>query len=185
MGQKIASITLLLSLVVAVRTEALPQYHITDLGVLPGYDYSVATAINDLGQVVGYSWYSDPTRNIRKQAFLWTREAGMIGLGFLPEGVDSSEATSINNHGVVVGTANYTYGPDQYGIFTEVGTAFRWTRDGGMQNLHSLPPGYFGSSGTAINDNGLIIAQTGNFATSRNAVISDGVAGFRQVFSVR
>jgi probable HAF family extracellular repeat protein len=45
------------------------QYSITDLGTLPGRDISVATAINNRGQVVGES----VTASGEPHAVLWTK----------------------------------------------------------------------------------------------------------------
>ena len=44
----------------------------TDLGALPGDDMSTPTAINDAGQVAGYSWYSLSSTGAR-HAFLYSR----------------------------------------------------------------------------------------------------------------
>ena len=79
---------------------------VQEIGVLPGDVKSVANAINDIGQVVGYSENSS-----RKQrAFLW--ENGVIrDLGF-PVGAESS-AFGINNAGQITGryfTPNTPYG---------------------------------------------------------------------------
>jgi len=65
-------------------------YKITDLGPLS------PTAINIWGQVVG---------NLNGQAFIWTQFAGQKGLGTLTGGT-SSYATSINDFGVVTGSAD-------------------------------------------------------------------------------
>ncbi len=79
---------------------------VQQIGVLPGDISSVATAINDIGQVVGYS--EDSSR--KQRAFLW--ENGVIrDLGF-PVGAESS-AFGINNDGQITGryfTPNTPYG---------------------------------------------------------------------------
>jgi uncharacterized membrane protein len=46
----------LISSAIAEGNWAAVQYNITDLGTLPGYPASVARAINEKGQVVGYSY---------------------------------------------------------------------------------------------------------------------------------
>ena len=76
-------------------------YTVTDLGPLS------PTAINIWGQVVG---------NFNGQAFIWTQFAGRKGLGTLPGGTSSS-ATSINDLGVVTGTAGWTRHGDLPGCF--------------------------------------------------------------------
>jgi probable HAF family extracellular repeat protein len=69
-----------------------------DLGTLGG-EMSIATAINDEGQVVGYSQAYGTV-----VAFLWTRENGMVALSW-PEGAEAWVATDINNKGVVAGVS--------------------------------------------------------------------------------
>src|SRR5215470_6340909 len=57
------------------------QFHVTDLGALPGGDNtSHATGINNLGQVVGYSFgaYNFNGNVVQQdQSFLWTSASGM------------------------------------------------------------------------------------------------------------
>lgn len=74
------------------------------IGTFPGDTHSQAVAINELGQVVGWSGTSadpdDPGR-----AFVWDKnEQVMHDLGTLPGGTTAS-AFDINNEGLVAGTA--------------------------------------------------------------------------------
>ena len=75
-----------------------PAYWPIDLGHL-GRTQTVAKAINDSGQVVG--WSKDSAG--RMQAFAWSNGT-MTGLGFLPGGT-SSVANAINNAGEISGEA--------------------------------------------------------------------------------
>src|SRR5207237_9635831 len=75
-----------------------------ELGALPGYNRSQAQAINDAGQVVGFS--GDPSMGGLGHAFLWDNGT-MRDLGTLP-GYDYSIAFGINNAGRVVG---YSFTP--------------------------------------------------------------------------
>jgi probable HAF family extracellular repeat protein len=71
---------------------------VTDLGRLPGGDFSVANGINDPGQVVGLS---SAAAGGQPHAFLWEKGA-MLDLGVFP-GDSGSSAAGINNRGQVVG----------------------------------------------------------------------------------
>jgi probable HAF family extracellular repeat protein len=78
------------------------QNGMTDLGTLPGYTGSRATAINNYGQVIG--WHSSSSG---KRYFFWDEQNGMTDLG--PEPIQSindygvvSSSAAINNHGQTI-----------------------------------------------------------------------------------
>jgi len=77
--------------------------HVRDLGVLPGFYESWATAINADGVVVGYS--DDPLKRQKgtpsERAFIW-ENGKMRDLGALP-GFPSCEGHAINNRSQVLG----------------------------------------------------------------------------------
>lgn len=81
-------------------------YELVDVGVIAG-NWSVAVAINDLGQVVGTSCIvechgtMDPPPT-PAHAFFWTESGGIEDLGTLP-GYARSSAYDINNLGQVLG----------------------------------------------------------------------------------
>ena len=77
------------------------ELSITDLGTLPGGDFSVAWGINSRGQVVGYS---QTASGATIHAFLW-EDGRMTDLGTLPGG-EFSVAHGINARGQVVGSCN-------------------------------------------------------------------------------
>ena len=103
-------------------------YTVTDLGPLS------PTAINSWGQVVG---------NFNGQAFIWTQFTGRKGLGKLTGGT-SSYASSVNDLGVVTGTADgpgtvispYSFIPNQ--VCSDLTQPFVWTRRNGMQGLGTV-----------------------------------------------
>jgi probable HAF family extracellular repeat protein len=119
------------------------------LGTLSGKEgSSVALAINDRGDVVGYSYTAD----LSVHATLWSNGA-TIDLGTLPGGT-ISEATGINNRGDIVGWS--TYGGTGYSH------AFLWT-NGIMIDLGTL--GGTTSQANGINNRGDIVGwsyTTGN-----------------------
>jgi probable HAF family extracellular repeat protein len=124
-------------------------YHLADLGDLPGgFDYSIASDINDSGQVVGTSAAVTGYR-----AFRWTNAGGMQDLGDLPGGDDSSRANGINNSGQVVGSSGALGGYDE--------NAFLWTSGGGMLDLGDLPGGEGRrSEALDINDSGQVVGKS-------------------------
>lgn len=105
-----------------------------------GNDQSVATGINDRGQVVGY--YNTGTS---LDAYRWTEKSGVedLGAGF---------ANAIDPFGSVVGSTG-----------ENEGHAFLWTQRDGMQDLGTLP-GDDVSSAAAINLFGVIVGSSGTRA---------------------
>jgi probable HAF family extracellular repeat protein len=85
----------------STSVRAAPLYKFTDLGTLGG-TYSYASAINDTGQVVGYS---HTIGNAAYYATLWDVGATASNLGTLPGGAYSS-ASALNDAGDVAG---YSY----------------------------------------------------------------------------
>jgi probable HAF family extracellular repeat protein len=115
---------------------------LTDIGTLGG-PRAFADAVNDRGQVVG--WSEDQFGD--RYSFLWTKEQGMRSLGDLPGGNVNGSAHHVTDRGLVVG---HSYALD--GQF-----AFRWTEEEGMVSLGDLPGGRAESVAFAANDRGQIV----------------------------
>ncbi len=138
-----------------------------DLGTLPGYRASKATAINDRGQVVGYALAAHgPLHAFRTSA---TGTLGDLGtdLGGLPNAPDSW-ALAINNRGQVVGFAFDSADPD-----LDHQTAFLYDAAATppLRDLNTLIPAGSGvalDEAVGINDAGQI-AATGTVAGQRHA----------------
>ena len=116
-----------------------------DLGTLPNYTFmSQAADINNSGQIVGWSENQDTAFD---HAFLYS-SGTMQDLGVLPGG-NWSDAYGINNHGLIVGSADIDYG----------GRAFLYG-DGIMADLNDMIDPSLGwrlISATAVNDMGQIV----------------------------
>jgi probable HAF family extracellular repeat protein len=115
-----------------------------DLGTLAGSTDSYASAINNRGQVVGYSTIAATGFN---HAFLYERGA-MIDLGTLPGG-NWSEAYAINDRGQVVGAAS-TKDAESHAFLYE---------NGRMSDLGTLPGGV-SSAAYGINNRGQVVGSS-------------------------
>jgi probable HAF family extracellular repeat protein len=134
------------------------------LGGLPageGFFSSRAEAVSANGTVViGSSPVRTTSLTSLAQAFRWTMDGGMVGLGELPGGSQSSRARGVSADGsVVVGTANYGEGPPE---------AFVWDEPHGMRTVESVladlgvdTTGWSLWAATAISANGTTIVGWG------------------------
>jgi len=80
---------------------------VTDIGNLGGVAWHTPNAINQRGEVVGFSNFSAADGgNYHPHAFLWSRSDGIHDLGTLPPPFDdNSDAWRINRWGQVVGSS--------------------------------------------------------------------------------
>jgi probable HAF family extracellular repeat protein len=144
----------------AVSVLSAPTYTITDLGTLPGDDYSEAKGINSTGQVVGVAGTNFGSANLR--AFSW-KQGQMTNLGVF-SGDSFSTAYAVNDAGVVVG--NSTPGIN--------GKAFSW-QGAGLTDLSLTVPGAISAVG--INNQGAFIGTTLN-NTDENGIFTSLSHGF-------
>jgi len=144
-------------------------YTVRALGNLGDDIDTRARALNDSGQVVGWSRTSSRITH----AFLWDAATGMQDLGaLLPEGTES-KAVGINNSGQVVG---HWWGSDF------VAHAFLYDPATGMGNLPGLVAGGW-SYAYAINDAGQITGEAlpADIASRGHAVLWDPATGLRDL----
>jgi probable HAF family extracellular repeat protein len=125
---------------------------VTNIGSLGGVGWNTPVAINNQGQITGFSDLpgdvSGGVLTYNFHAFFWTKAGGIQDLGTLP-GDNISEATGMNNLGQVVGVSF----PSSH--------AFLWQK-GVMTDLNSLiaPASQFLLISTGdINDSGEITGQ--------------------------
>jgi probable HAF family extracellular repeat protein len=98
-----------------------------DLGTFPGGIQAAASAINDVGQVVGTSdgaiAVSKKTTEHFSHAFLYAN-GKMVDLG-IPSGATYSQGTAINRNGQIVGSAGFSDGSHAVvysnGVWTDLG----------------------------------------------------------------
>lgn len=113
-----------------------------DLGSIPGFAESSATAINDRGQIVGELYRTHLDYRTTSRAFLWEK-GRMRNLG-APAGL-SSTALAINDRGEVVGfaqTPSFDHRAllwkagriDDLNVFLPPGTAWRLNEARGINN---------------------------------------------------
>jgi len=140
------------------------SYLVKNLGSFGG-ELSGATAINDLGQVAGYSAVVSGGHN---HAFLWTTSGGMRDLRTLA-GDSDSEATGLNNSSTVVG--NSYYGSTSH--------AFVWTEAGAMQDLGNL--GGTIAYATAINNSGQVAGYSSLSDGAQHAFMWSDTTGMRDL----
>ena len=126
-----------------------------DLGALSECGWSVATDINDLGEIVGYSDI-DPSPAVQTyHAFLY-RDGEMIDLGVVPPD-ESASARAINNQSQVVGQR---YAPGL--LFPTSQSGVLWENDAPFDLEDLLAPGadeWGITHGTAISNSGLIVGR--------------------------
>jgi probable HAF family extracellular repeat protein len=119
-------------------------------------DYSEAYSINDFGHVVGKGALGTATRG-----FLW-RNGRMIDLGAL-SGQVVSEASAVNNTGLVVGKSNYYPVTWKYDVANSSSTP-------AIQQL-PIPSGFFSATPTAVNDSGDVVGYAGSPNIDAHAIL--------------
>jgi len=136
------------------------------------FQYSDATSISGNGAVA--AGFSSSAEGL--QAFRWTLDGGMQGLGDLGnDDFYNSYAIDLNFDGSVVVGVGQLYNEGYY-----IRQAFRWTESGGMQGLGYLTD-EGGSSARAVNSDGSIVVgssdNTEGYSEAFRWSSSDGMVG--------
>ncbi|MGI8414731.1 MAG: hypothetical protein ACR2P2_00685 [Nakamurella sp.] len=128
-----------------------------ELAPLPGDSTSAATAINDLGQVVGISGACGTAVGgvSARHAVRWDSHGRPHNLGRIG-GREWNTPLAINDAGVIAGFANVPGGATSASLYPH---AFVWTPRTGMRDLHTLP-GDLLSEGLGLNDRGQIVGES-------------------------
>lgn len=158
-------IVLIISVTISTYADVL--YDIIDLGVIAGDTRSGANAINDNGQIVG--WSINSSGKIRAVLFDSTGNSNNTDLGTL--GGDRSYAYDINNYGDIVG-----YAEDNSDL--NKATYFDISGGGSNHNLDPLNP--YESYARSVNNNleivGAVGVDEGGYPTGRAAYFDGSVA---------
>ena len=148
---------------------------IGELGRLPGGTNSQAVAVSADGAVIVGSSTSFNRPYTYGEAFRWTAQEGMVGLGVLYDWDLRSMAVAVSGDGEIIVGKSYTpletaaYLPSSQDDEIQFGHAFIWDRTHGMRSLsdvltndHGLDlSGWQLSEATGISDDGLTIVGTG------------------------
>ncbi len=134
------------------------------LGDLSGGEYeSSARGISADGTVVvgiSSSDFDGKAVDGGSEAFRWTAETGMVGLGDFPGGFFRSRAWAVSADGSVVvgrsGSSVWDSLNDGWGS-----EAFRWTAETGMVGLGDFSGGFFNSSAGAVSADGGVVVGGG------------------------
>ena len=175
---------------------------VTDLGLLPGFDSSLATGINDSGEVVGIAYSSANPNN--EVGFKWNSQTGMqtidgaatvgginaksdiagMSLGmhatiFFASGNidlgtlgDFSLAGAVNNQGHAVG----------YSPLVAKGAVHAFFYNGTMQDLGTLQAGS-NTNATSVNDSDLVVGDS-NLAGNSLAFVWSATTGMQDLNSL-
>jgi len=128
------------------------QPRFTGLGASPGGGGSThAKAVSGDGRTVVGIWHPIDLN----EAFIWTEQTGILGLGYLADAqTPSSVALAVSYDGSFV--AGYSFNSVD-GI-----EAFRWTEDTGMVGLGDIPGAPFDSRAYDVSDDGSVATGKGS-----------------------
>lgn len=132
-----------------------------------------ANAVNDAGQVVGFTW---SVAAGAYRAFLWNESAGPVDLGDLPLGADASRAEAVNQSGQAAGQATGQFsGHPTYGNLS-FGHAARFDAPGAVVDLEDNPDATLNSIAWGINDAGVTVGRR-DTASGQRAMLWEAGSG--------
>ena len=156
----------LLLLVLPASVATAQSYTVTDLGIIAGDSYSVGSAINASGQVVGGAG------SATSRGFFWSTSQGLLALPPLPGGL-FSVAAGINSGSVVTGTSTTSHGNDH---------AVLWI-SGKIRDLGALPGGSV-STANAINDAAQVAGGSDSAGTDTHAILWSKATGMQDLGTI-
>jgi len=163
----VLAVALGLTTLIVLRAYQHPRlYRVVVLPSLGG-NFTLPHAMNDRGQVVGYS----QTANGGYHLFVWDRERGIEDLGDLNNG-QAGGLPDINNTGQIAATLRAADGSGQ---------AFIRDPNGAMHLLGDLGGGW--SQAAALNNRGQVVGTALAADGSRHACVWDQAGGARDVLT--
>jgi probable HAF family extracellular repeat protein len=133
-----------------VATPVVPATFV-NLGILPGYTSSQASALSSDGNVVAGTVV---TAAGNRQAFRWSAPQGLVGIGYIPGGT-YSVATALSANGALVVGSGDAVASDPPA--SSVG--FRWDAPTGMQRVEALTGSHL-CHAAGVSGDGAVIAGT-------------------------
>jgi probable HAF family extracellular repeat protein len=149
---------------IPVLTAAQPTAQFQGLGcVSQNWLESQAYGVSADGSVVvGWSYSGDQLGYLTWEAFRWSADDGIQGLGFLPGGPYArSGANAVSADGTTIVGQSISS--------NSMSEAFRWTAGGGMQPLGDLPGGNFESQALGASADGSVVVGYGISADGQEA----------------
>lgn len=178
--------------VIAQRTLAAGPYHVTDIGVVAGQTGSTATAVNDAGQVTGYSgpdgfYFANNTltdlgQDTTRSTFPTSiNSAGTIaGYSINPAATRSflhaaPPATTYTHP--IANVPNQAYGLNDSGLFVGQSSGTAYKHDGTTFTDLGTFPGDSSSQATAVNNAGQIVGFStfsSTFTATKGFIVNAG-----------
>lgn len=130
-----------------------PGIGVVDLGDFGGCGAcsNRANAINNAGQVAGFTWSAAETAY---RAFRWQEGTGLLDLGDIEGGARASRAEALNAYGLAAGQATGQWNSHPVYGFLSFGHAARFDLPGPPLDLELHPDGTLLSIARGINDAG-------------------------------